>query len=207
MAVIKVVNCKGEEVSQVDLPDDVFNVPVKSNVIHEVVNMQLASKRSGTASAKRRSDVKGSRRKMYRQKGTGRARKGDIKSPLLRGGGVVFGPSPRSYARKVSKKIKKSALKMVLSDKFQNDRILVLDRFDLDQIKTRDFVSIMDTLEQKNALIVIDKKDVTLELSSRNVPNFKVLRNEGLNVVDILKHEHLILLEPSIQGIERRLLK
>ena len=126
------MNIQGEKVSQADLPDAIFSVPVKSAVMHQVVKAQLAAKRAGTACVKNRSDVSGSTRKLYRQKGTGRARKGNIKSPLLRGGGVVFGPHPRSYVQKVPKKVRKLALKMALSSKLKDEGILVLDGFSLE---------------------------------------------------------------------------
>lgn len=206
MAVVDVINCKAEKVSQVELEDNIFKVPVKSNILHEVVKMQLANKRAGSASVKHRSDVSGSRRKLFRQKGTGRARRGDIKSPLLRGGGSVFGPDPRSYYYRVPKKVRKLALKMALSSKLQKDNLVVLDAFDLDKIKTKEFLSVMDVLNITNALIITDKKNENLELSSRNVQGIKVLRVEGINVYDILKYENVVLLESSIKFIEGRLL-
>jgi large subunit ribosomal protein L4 len=206
MAGMDVLNIKGEKVSQVELVDMIFNVPVKSSVLHEVVKMQLASKRSGTAAVKHRSDIKGSGRKLFRQKGTGRARRGNIKSPLLRGGGVVFGPDPRSYAYKVPKKVRRLALKMALSSKVQGNNLVVLDQFELDQVKTKKFLEVVNTLKLENVLIVTEKKNENLELSSRNVPGVKVLRSEGLNVYDILKYKKMILLESSIKDIEGRLL-
>lgn len=205
MAVIEVINIKGERVSEVEIPDSVFNVAPKKSVLHEVVCMQLAGKRSGTAAVKRRSDVNGTGAKPFKQKGTGRARQGDIKNPLMRGGGVVFGPSPRSYEIKVPKKVKRLALKMALSSKLLDNKIIVLDGFALDQVKTKAVVSILETLKLENPLIVIDAKNDELELSARNIPGVKVLRAEGLNVYDILKHKNLVLLEASIKHIEGRL--
>jgi large subunit ribosomal protein L4 len=206
MAVVNVINSKAQKVSQIDLVDAIFNIPVNGSVLHEVVTMQLASRRSGSASVKHRSDVKGSGRKLFRQKGTGRARRGDIKSPLLRGGGSTFGPDPRSYAYKVPKKVRKLALKMALSSKLKQENLVVLDEFGLDTIKTREFVKVMNALNTKNALIITEKKNETLELSARNVPDIKVLRVEGLNVYDILRYENVVLLEASIKSIEGRLL-
>ena len=205
MPLIDVQNIKGKQISQVELADDVFSFPVKSSVLHEVVTMQLSNRRSGTAAVKHRSDVRGSGRKLFRQKGTGRARRGDIKSPLLRGGGVVFGPDKRNYSYKVSKKVRKMALKMALSSKFRENELLVLDRFELDEIKTKKFVDVLNTLKLNSALIVIEKHNDHLELSSRNVPGVKVLRSEGLNVYDILKYRMLVLLEPAVKNIEGRL--
>ncbi len=206
MAVVDIVNSTGDKVSQIDLRDEIYNVPVKSSVLHEVVTMQLAGKRAGSASVKHRSDVRGSQRKLFRQKGTGRARRGNIKSPLLRGGGVAFGPDPKSWAYKVPKKVRRQALKMALSSKLQDDAILVLDVLDLEQIKTRALVDVTDNLNVENVLIVTDTKNEKLELSSRNIPHVKVLRCEGLNVYDILKYKTLVLLEASVEGIEGRLL-
>jgi large subunit ribosomal protein L4 len=206
MAVVDVINSSGKKVSQVDLNDDIYKVPVKPSVLHEVVTMQQAGKRAGTASTKHRSEVTGSGRKLFRQKGTGRARRGNIKAPLLRGGGVAFGPKPKSWAYKVPKKVRKLALKMALSSKLQNEDILILDQFDLDQIKTKAFLEVAGNLQMKDALIVTDQKNENLELSSRNIPAIKVLRYEGLNVYDILKHKTLVLLEASVTAIEGRLL-
>jgi len=205
MAVVDILNCSGEKVSQIDLNEEIYNVSVKSNVLHEVVTMQLAGKRAGSASVKHRSDVRGSQRKLFRQKGTGRARRGNIKSPLLRGGGVAFGPDPRSFAFKVPKKIKRKALKMALSSKFQENDLLVLDKLELEKIKTQALLEITGKLNLENVLIVTDQKDEKLELSSRNIPDVKVLRCEGLNVYDILKYKTLVLLEASVKGIEGRL--
>ena len=206
MPVVDVLNSKAEKVSQTDLADTIFNVPVKPNVLHEVVTMQLASRRSGSASVKHRSDVKGSGRKLFRQKGTGRARRGDIKAPLLRGGGSVFGPDPRSYAYKVPKKVRRMALKMALSVKLSEGSLVVLGELDFGKIKTKEFIKVMNALNTNNALFITDKKNENLELSARNVPGVKVLRIEGLNVYDILKYNSLVLLESSIKSIEGRLL-
>lgn len=205
MPVVDVVTIKGEKVSQIELSDDIFKVDIKNCVLHETVVAQLAAKRAGNASVKHRSDIVGSNRKLYRQKGTGRARKGNIKSPILRGGGVVFGPDPKSYAVKVNKKAKRLALKMALSSKLKQKELTIIDRFELEKIKTKDFVGILNELNINNVLIVTDTKNENLEKSSRNVPGSKVLRAEGLNVYDILKYNQLLLLEPSIKGIEGRL--
>lgn len=206
MAVIEVHNIEGKSVAQVDLPDAVFNVPVKTHVLHEVVTMQLAQRRTANPKVKHRGDVAGSTRKLYKQKGTGRARRGDIKSPLLRGGGVIFGPDDRKYAYSLPKKVRQLALKMALSSKLQDKALLVLDRFDLAEIKTQPFVNAIKALNLKSALIVTEAKNEKLERSSRNVPTVKVLRSEGLNVYDVLKYDTLVLLQPAIKTIEGRLI-
>ena len=205
MAVVDVINIAGDVVAQTELNDSIFNVPVKKSILHQVVTAQLAARRSGTASVKRRSDVAGSRRKLYRQKGTGRARKGDIKSPLLRGGGVIFGPEPRDFSKKVSKKVRKLALKMALSCKMRDRQLVVMDHMDLDEIKTKVFAGIIKRLNLDKALIITGQKNERLELSSRNVPGVKILQAAGMNVYDILKYGKLVLVRPAIEGIEGRL--
>ena len=207
MALVDVINTAGEKVSEVELSDDIYNVPIKKSVLHDVVRMQLANRRSATASVKHRGEVKGSTKKLFRQKGTGRARRGSIKSPLLKGGGVVFGPDGRKYEIKVPKKVRRLALKMALTSKLEDDSLRVLNDFQLDEIKTRKFVNILENLELEKVLIVVDKENANLELSSRNVPAVKVMRTEGLNVYDVLKYDTLVLLEGCLEGIEGRLLK
>ena len=206
MALQDVYNMDGTKVSEIELTDEIFNVPVKEHVLHEVVTMQLANKRAGTASTKGRSDVRGGGQKPYRQKGTGRARAGTRRSPLWRGGGVTFGPKPRSYAYRVPKKVRKQALKMALTSKLQEETLLVVDNLDLEAIKTKRFVEVLETLKTGAALIVTDKELTNLELSSRNVADVKLVRSEGLNVYDVLRFKHLILLEPCVKQLEGRLL-
>jgi large subunit ribosomal protein L4 len=206
MALQDVYNMDGAKVSEVDLADEIYNVPVKQHILHEVVTMQLAGKRAGTASTKGRSQVRGGGQKPYRQKGTGRSRAGTRSSPIWRGGGVVFGPKPRSFAYKVPKKVRVQALKMALTAKLQENALIVVDKLDLEAVKTKKFVEVMGALRTKEALIVTDRKLDNLELSSKNVPDVKVVRSEGLNVYDILKFKHLILLEPSVKQLEGRLL-
>jgi len=206
MAIADVYNMDGEKISETNLADEIFDVPVKQHVLHEMVTMQLVSRRAGTAATKGRSDVRGGGQKPYRQKGTGRARAGTRRSPLWRGGGVVFGPSPRSYRYKVPKRVRRQALKMALTSKLQDKALIVVDQLVLEPVKTKRFVEVMAALKTGRALIVTDRKIESLELSSRNVPDFKVLRSEGLNVYDILRFKDLILLEPSVKQIAERLL-
>jgi len=206
MAVVDVRNQRGENVSKVELADGIFNVEVKPDILHEVVRMQRANRRSASASVKRRSEIKGSGAKLFRQKGTGRARRGNIKSPLLRGGGVTFGPGDNNHKLKVPKKKRKAALKMALSSKLSDNTLIIVDKIELDEIKTKKFQDVVDSLKLTKALFVIDEKDKTLELSARNLPGIKILKKEGLNVYDILKYQNLVLMESSIKGIEGRLL-
>ncbi len=204
MAAVDVLNRSGEKVSEVNLSDEIFTVPVKKSVLHDVVRMQLASRRLGTAVAKGRSDVAGSTRKLYRQKGTGNARSGGIKSALRKGGGIIFGPVQRSYEHKVNKKVKSLAMKMALSSKLQNKELFVIDSFGLNQIKTKEILNVTKNLGLKNVLIVTNEDDINLFLSARNIPEVKVLKTEGLNVYDLLKYDNLLLVESSIQSIEGR---
>ncbi|MBI9077198.1 MAG: 50S ribosomal protein L4 [Desulfatibacillum sp.] len=206
MAKVEVCNLSGEKVSEIDLTDEIFGVEVKVSVLHEVVVMQLANRRAGTVCVKNRSDVRGSTRKLYRQKGTGRARKGDIKSPLLRGGGVVFGPHPRDYSYKVPKKVRRSALRMALTTKLADNQLKVVDDMELPEIKTKAFTNAMAAMGVKNVLIVTKGTETNLELSARNVRGVKVLPIAGLNVYDILKYGNLILAQGAIEDIEGRLL-
>ncbi len=206
MAVVDVYNLQREKVSEIELRDEIFDVPIKGHVLHQVVVAQLAAKRAGTASTKTRSEVKASGRKLWRQKGTGRARVGTAASPTRRGGGVAFGPKPRSYQVKVPKKVKKSALKMALTDKLKSDQLIVVDEFTLPEIKTKKFVEVMNNFQVRKALIVTQEIGETLDKSSRNVPWVKVMSYKGLNVYDILKHDQLFLEQGVIPKIEEALI-
>ena len=206
MAIIDVYNVKGEKTGQAELNEDVFNGPIKPHILHQVITGQLLKRRSGSASTKGRSEVKSSGSKLWRQKGTGRARVGNAASPTRKGGGIVFGPSPRKYVHKTPKKIKKSALRMALSDKFQMERLVVVDHLDLPEIKTKDFVEVMNHFKVSRALIVTKDQNENLEKSSRNVPWAKVMRHEGLNAYDILRYDHLFLDQSAISRIEEALI-
>lgn len=205
MAAVDVINHTGDKVSETQLPDHIFNTPVKKSILHQVVRSQLAARREGTAACRTRGMVKGSTKKLFRQKGTGNARAGSVKSPLRKGGGVIFGPSPRSYEFKVPKKVRKLALKMALSSKLEGENLYVIDDFNIQAIKTKALAQTLKTLELSNLLIVSDGDDENLLLSARNIPDVKVIKTQGLNVLDILKYKNLLLAEPSIKNIEGRL--
>ncbi|MDD2605508.1 MAG: 50S ribosomal protein L4 [Desulfobacterales bacterium] len=205
MAVVDVLNIRAEKVSELELPEAIFNVPVRPGLLHEVVTVQLGHRRSATASVRHRGDVAGSTRKLFKQKGTGRARRGDIKSPLLRGGGVVFGPDGRNYAAKLNKKVRRLAVKMALSAKLAEQALIVVDQMVFDAPKTKDFVAAMRALNLGKTLIVTDGDNPNLELSARNVPGVRVMRAEGLNAYDLLNCDQLVLLAPSVRQIEGRL--
>lgn len=194
-----------EKVGELELSDRVFAAEIRPHLLHEVVVWQLAKKRAGTACAKTRVEVRGGGRKPWRQKGTGRARAGSRRSPLWRGGGVIFGPKPRDYGYTLPKKVRSEALRVALSDKLNEEKLLVIRDFGLSEIKTAKFAQVLGAYETKSVLIVTSEPDEALELSSRNVPNVKVMRAEGLNVYDILRHDNLMISETAVAAIEERL--
>jgi large subunit ribosomal protein L4 len=205
MPTLDVIDRNNQKVGQVELSEAVFGAEVKPHLLHEVVVWQLAKRRAGTACTKIRKEVRGGGRKPWRQKGTGRARSGSRRSPLWRGGGTIFGPKPRDYNYNVPKKVKKAALRSALSSKLGEEKLTVLKGFDLESIKTKDFVAVLSNLSTFDCLVVIPTADEMVEKSGRNVPKVKVLRAEGLNVYDILKHDRLLLLEGAVAGIEEAL--
>lgn len=206
MATLAVFNAQKEKVGELTVSDEVFGVAVRDGVLHEVVQWQLARRRAGTASTKSRSKVSGGGKKPWRQKGTGRARAGSNTSPLWRRGGSAFGPKPRSYNSSLPKKVRRLALRMALSDKLGGERLIVLRDFGLDQIRTRNMAELLRRFSTGKTLIVTDAPNEVVELSARNLSYAKVLREEGLNVYDLLKHEYVILSESSVGLIEERLL-
>ena len=206
MPVLDVYDITKKKVSEIELSSAVFDVDVNTDVIHEVVRMQLAAKRAGNAATKGRSDISGGGKKPWRQKGTGRARSGTSRSPVWRGGGTVFGPQPREYSFAVPKKVRRLALKSALTLKVRDNKMLVLNDFPMDAIKTRVFQGVLNTLGTANALFVLDKSNVMLEKSSQNIRNIKMMRAEGLNVYDLLKYDYVVMLEPSVKMIEGALL-
>ncbi len=206
MPVAGVYDIENNKVSEIELNEAVFGVEVNEAVLYDVVRMQMASKRLGTASVKRRQEVSGGGKKPWRQKGTGRARAGTTRSPLWRGGGIVFGPVSRSYAYKVPKKVRKLALMSALSMKVKEGRMLILNDFPMDEIKTKKFKEIIDRFGLTKALLVVDKSRPILEKSSRNVRGIKMIRSEGINVYDLLNYDHVVFLEPSVKIIEGALL-
>jgi len=205
MAVCDLVNSSAEKVGEVELKDEVFGVEVKPAVLHEVVCMQRANRRAGTASTKTRGEVKGGGAKPWRQKGTGRARAGSRTSPLWRGGGTIFGPKPRDYSYKLPKKVRRLALKMALSARHGEGNMVVVDSLGLEKIKTKDFVQVMKNFQFDNCLVVTAGNDPVAAKSARNAVGYKVLPVAGLNVYDILKYPKLMLVKDSIAQIEERL--
>lgn len=202
MAAISVYSKAKKKVSEIDLDARIFDSDVKDHLVHDVVRMQMARKRSGSASTRTRSMIRGGGAKPWRQKGTGRARAGTNRSPLWRGGGVVFGPSPREYDLAIPKKVRKGALRSALSLRNKEGKLWVLKDLNFKEIKTKSFVQFMDAFGFDDALFVLDKENITVERSARNIPGVKVLRVEGLNVYDILSHEHLVFVEGAIQRVQ-----
>ncbi|HVN97497.1 MAG TPA: 50S ribosomal protein L4 [Syntrophorhabdaceae bacterium] len=202
MAVTELLDMKGAKVGEVEIKDEIFNCEVKAHLIHDVVKMQLANRRSGTVATKTRKDVSGGGRKPYRQKGTGQARRGSSRSPLMVGGGIVFGPQPRDYSYTLPKKVRRSALKSALTTRYAASNMKVLDKLELSDISTKTFSGIASALKVTKPLFVIGGKDETIEKSARNIPHLKVLRVEGLNVYDIVKYDELVMTLDALRKIE-----
>lgn len=201
-----VVDRNRNPVGNMDLDASVFDAPVKTHLLHEVVVYQEAKHRAGTGSTKRRGEVSGSNAKPYRQKGTGRARAGERTSPLRKGGGVIFGPKPRDFSVSVPKKVRKAALKSALSAKRREDKLLLVDELDLERIKTRDLVDWLEGLGiESSALVVIAEKDEKVMLSARNLKGVKVVVAEGANVRDVLLHDLLVITRGAAEKIQEAL--
>lgn len=205
MAKVDIIDINRQKVSEMEVDDRLLNDPEKPHLVYDIVRMQLASRRSGTACTKERSLIRGGGRKPWKQKGTGRARSGSTRSPLWRGGGTVFGPHPRDYSFRPPKKVRRAALCSVLSSKNREQKLLVLERLDLEETKTKRFTGILKTLGIQNVLIIIDGPEEALEKAARNVPQVQVTRWEGLNVYDILRHEYVVFLRSSLERLERNL--
>ncbi len=204
MAKVKVFNLKKEAVGEIDLPDSVFGVEVSSAIIHQAVVTQLAGRRRGTASTKTKAEVRGGGKKPFRQKGTGNARQGSSRSPLMPGGGESFGPKPRSYFKTFPKKMAQAAMRSALSDKVGSERLIVIDDFKFGKPKTKEVASVLGAFGLSKALIV-DGENKNLELASRNLEKHKFLRTEGVNVYDVVNHEWLVLSKKAAQTLAERL--
>ena len=205
MAKVTVYNLDRESVGELELSDDVFGGEVNEALFYEIVKAQLASRRAGTHKVKNRAEVRGTTAKMYRQKGTGRARHGDQKAPQFRGGGKAFGPKPRDYSYKPPRKMRKGALRSALALKLQEGRLLIVDRFDLPEVKTKGLARVLGTLEVPKSSVIVDAADnQNLRLSARNLETHQFLPPEGVNVYDVLRHEHLILTKGAVAALEAR---
>ena len=202
MATVAVYNIEGKEVDKLELNDNVFGVEINEHLVHLAVVSQLANGRQGTQSAKTRSEVSGGGRKPWRQKGTGHARQGSTRSPQWTGGGVVFAPKPRDYSMKMNKREKQIAIKSALTSKVQDSKLIVVDEFKLDEIKTSKFAQILDNLKAPKALVVTKDKDEKVVLSARNIPTVKTTMTNSINVYDILKYDSLVLTKDAVAAIE-----
>ena len=202
MAKVSVLNMEGKQVDEIELNDAVFGVEVNEHLVHMAVVNQLANNRQGTQSAKTRSEVSGGGRKPWRQKGTGHARQGSTRAPQWTGGGIVFAPKPRDYSFKMNKKEKRIALLSALSSKVAESKIVVLDEFKLDEIKTKKFVEVMNNLKVENALVVLEGENKNVVLSGRNIPSVKVTATNEINTYDVLKYTTLVVTKAAVEKLE-----
>ena len=202
MANVSVYNMEGQEVGKMELSDAVFGVEVNEHLVHMAVVQQLANNRQGTQKAKTRSEVSGGGKKPYRQKGTGHARQGSTRAPQFTGGGTVFAPVPRDYSLKMNKKEKRAALKSVLTNRVQENRLIIVDELKFDAPKTKDMVKVLGSLKADNALVVLNEKDQNAYLSGRNIEGVKMALTNTINVFDILNHKTLVLTKDAAKTIE-----
>ncbi len=203
MAKLDLYTMKGDRKGEIEVSDEIFALEPNQDLLHRAVVIQLGNKRQGTHKAKDRSEVRGGGRKPYRQKGTGRARQGSIRSPLKIGGGVTFGPLPRSYRKTMPKKMRRQALKSALSACVQGEKMLVLDELQLQEIKTKAMAELLNNLKlDKSTLVILDSKNKVVELSARNIPGVTVEYVNTINVYDLLKHDKVLMTEASIRKLE-----
>jgi large subunit ribosomal protein L4 len=201
---VPVHNMAGDKVGEIELRDDIFAAPINKTVMHQALVRQLANARRGTHKVKTRSEVAGGGRKPWRQKGTGRARQGSTRSPQWRGGGIVFGPTPRSYEQKMPRKMRRVAMRSALSAKAGNEQLVVVQDLALAQPKTKDMVAVLRNLNaQQSALILLPERNSNVELSARNLPDVKTLQAGYLNMRDLLGYRTVIVTTDAISEIER----
>jgi large subunit ribosomal protein L4 len=202
MATIDVYNLERAKVDEMNLSDEVFNTDVREYLIHEAVKIQLANRRAGTVKVKTRSEVSGGGKKPFKQKGTGGARQGCIRAPHYPGGGVAFGPQPKTYALVMNKKARKAAIKSALSLFYKGNKLTVVNNFDLDSISTKKFVTVLDKFELNKTLLVIDAESRNLVLSARNIKNVKVLYADSLNIFDMMKYQNVMISQSAVKKVE-----
>lgn len=199
---VKVLNKEGKEVGTMELDENIFGIEVNKDVMHQAVVQYLANQRQGTKSTKTRAEVRGGGRKPWRQKGTGRARQGSIRSPQWKGGGVVFAPKPRDFSFKLNKKVKRLALKSALTTKVNSNNLFVLDELKLPEIKTKEMKKVLDNIKVTKGLVVLEENNKNVMLSARNIPNVKTAGVNTINVYDILKYECFVVTKEALQKIE-----
>jgi len=202
VATVAVKNIRGESVGNIDLDDALFGVEINKHAVHMAVIQYLANKRQGNKSSKTRAEVRGGGRKPWRQKGTGRARQGSTRSPQWTGGGVVFAPKPRDFSFKLNKKLKRLALKSVLTDKVQNEKLIVLDSLELPEIKTKVMAGVCTSLKLDTALIVMDGSNDNVVASAKNIPSIKTAGVNTINVYDILHYDSLVITKAAIEKMQ-----
>jgi len=203
MPKVSVYNVEGSQVGELELSDGIFGIEPNVHVLHSAVVLQQASLRQGTHKVKGRSEVSGGGRKPWKQKGTGRARQGSIRAPQWKGGGIVFGPTPRSYGFKLPRKVRRLAIKSALSSKVAGNGIIVLDQLNLSQPKTKDFAKILNNLKvARKALVVTKEFDNNVALSARNIPGVKIVVADGISVLDVMVHDQLIITKDAIAKVE-----
>lgn len=202
MANVKVLNMSGSEVGSLELNDNIFAVEVNEHVMHQAVVQYLANRRQGTKSTKTRAEVRGGGRKPWKQKGTGRARQGSIRSPQWTGGGVVFAPKPRDFSFKLNKKVKRLALKSALSSRLNQNKFIVLDELKLEQVKTKEMANVLNNLNLSKALIVLEDGNRNVVLSTRNIPSVKTASVNTINIYDILKYDTFVVTKEAVKKIE-----
>lgn len=203
MPKVALYNQSGSQVGEIDLADSVFGIEPNNSVLYDAIVMQQASQRQGTHDVKNRSEVRGGGRKPWRQKGTGRARQGSIRSPQWKGGGVVFGPTPRKYGYKLNRKVRRLALKSALSTKVQNNELLVLEALNFAAPKTKEMTAVLNSLKvDRKVLIVTSEFDQNVALSSRNIPGAKFVDAAGINVLDLVAHDKVIVTKDAVAKVE-----
>lgn len=203
MPKVQVINMNGENISEVELNEEIFDIEVNEHAVYLVVKNILANKRQGTKSAKTRSEVRGGGRKPWRQKGTGRARQGSIRSPQFRGGGVVFAPKPRDFSYTTPKKVRRLALKSVLTSKLRDGEIIVLDNIKFDEVKTKNFQKMLNTIgADKKALVVTAENDKDVVRAGANIANVQTSEARNINVYDLLKYNSLVITQDALKVVE-----
>lgn len=205
MPTVNVHSLDGAVTRTVDLPEAIFGVSDYDHLIHAAVRYGQAARRQGTANAKSRNEVRGGGKKMWKQKGTGRARHGGTRAPQFRGGGVAHGPKPRSYVMKLNKKVRRAALCAALSTRARDSRVVLFENLDVAEIKTKAVAALLQRLGIASTLVVLGEDAARFELSARNIPHVKVLQTAGLNVEDVIRHDHLILTVSAVERIRERL--
>mgnify|MGYP002675224039 FL=1 len=202
MANVSVYNIEGKEVGTIELNDAIFGVEVNEHLVHMAVVSQLANNRQGTQKAKTRSEVSGGGKKPWRQKGTGHARQGSTRAPQWTGGGVVFAPTPRDYSFKLNKKEKRAALKSALTSRVEENKFIVVDEMNFDEIKTKKFQTVLNSLSVSKALVVLEDGNKNAELSARNIADVKTAKTNTINVYDILKYNTVIATKAAVEKIQ-----